>query len=91
MSNTIQLPESLTIHHIESHFNDLNKKFNDISDEIVIEASTLETIDTSGLQTLLVLVKTATDNGKTITWQDIPEILTTSAKKIGIDQALAFS
>lgn len=90
MSNTIQLPESLTIHHIESHFNDLNKKFNDMSDEIVIEASTLETIDTSGLQTLLVLVKTATDNGKTVTWQDIPEILSTSAKKIGIDQALAF-
>jgi len=37
-----------------------------------------------------VLVKTASDNGKTVTWQDVPEILTTSAKKIGIDQALAF-
>lgn len=91
MSETIQLPESLTIHHIESHFNDLNKKFNDMSDQIIIEASALETIDTSGLQALLVLVKTATDNGKTVTWQEIPEILTTSAKKIGIDQALAFS
>ena len=90
MRETIQLPESLTIHQIESHFNDLNKKLNDMSDEIVIEASALETIDTSGLQALLVLVKTASDNGKTVTWQDVPEILTTSAKKIGIDQALAF-
>ncbi|BCN93014.1 hypothetical protein THMIRHAM_07990 [Thiomicrorhabdus immobilis] len=90
MSETIQLPENLTIHHIEAHYNELNKLFNDAGDQISIEASAVETIDTSGLQALLVLVKTALENGKKISWQNTPEILTSSAKKIGIDQALSF-
>lgn len=92
MSNQIQLPENLTIHHIEDHFNELNKKLNeDLGDEIVLDASAVESIDTSGLQTLLVLVKSTTDNGKKVSWQNVPEILSSSAKKIGIEQELAFS
>lgn len=91
MSNLIQLPENLTIHHIEGHFNDLNQKFNDMGDEIVIEATALETIDTSGLQALAVLVKSAQNSGKKISWQDTPEVLTSSAKKIGLEQELAFT
>jgi len=91
MSDAIQLPENLTIHHIEDHFNDLNKKFNDLGDDIVLDATSVETVDTSGLQALLVLVKSATESGKKISWQNIPEILSTSSKKIGIDQELSFS
>lgn len=90
MSETIQLPENLTIHHIEAHYNELNKQFNDAGDQIAIEASALENIDTSGLQTLLVLVNTALENGKKISWKNPPEVLISSAKKIGIDQALSF-
>lgn len=90
MSNVIQLPESLTIHHIENHFNELNTKFNDIDDEITIEASAVENVDTSGLQTLLILVKTALDNGKTVTWQEVPETLKLSAEKLGLQQQLSF-
>ena len=84
MSNIIQLPENLTIHHIESHFNELNEKFNDIGDEIIFQASAVETIDTSGLQTLLVLIKTALDNGKKVVWQDVPDVVKSNAKKLGI-------
>ena len=84
MSNIIQLPENLTIHHIESHFNELNEKFNDIGDEIIFQASAVETIDTSGLQTLLVLIKTALDNGKKVVWQDVPDVLKLNAEKLGI-------
>jgi len=90
MSNAIQIPENLTIQFIDGHFNDLNTKFNDSSDEIVLSASALDNIDTSGLQALLVLVKTAKENGKSITWQEVPDVLTTAAKKIGIDQELSF-
>lgn len=90
MSNVIQLPESLTIHHIENHFNELNTKFNDIDDEITIEASAVENVDTSGLQTLLILIKTALDNGKTVTWQEVPETLKLSAEKLGLQQQLSF-
>ncbi|WP_321324253.1 STAS domain-containing protein [Thiomicrorhabdus sp.] len=90
MSNVIQLPESLTIHHIESHFNELNKKFNDFDDDITIEASAVENVDTSGLQTLMILVKNAIDNGKTVTWLEVPEILKLSAEKLGLKQQLSF-
>ncbi|GAB6069787.1 hypothetical protein JCM30760_08840 [Thiomicrorhabdus hydrogeniphila] len=89
MSNIIQLPESLTIHHIESHFNELNTKFNEIDDEIIMGASAVENVDTSGLQTLLVLVQTAVSNGKSITWQDVPDVLKTGAEKLGIKQELS--
>jgi ABC-type transporter Mla MlaB component len=90
MSNVIQIPENLTIQFIDGHFNDLNTKFNDMGDEIVIDASGLENIDTSGLQSLLVLIKTATENGKSISWKEVPELLRTSAQKIGIHQQLNF-
>ncbi|WP_040725631.1 STAS domain-containing protein [Thiomicrorhabdus sp. Kp2] len=89
MSNIIQLPENLTIHHIEGHFNELNKKFNDMGDEITFQASAVETIDTSGLQTLLVLVKAAVENGKKVVWQDVPETLKLNAEKLGIASELS--
>ena len=52
-------------------------------------ASAVENVDTSGLQTLLVLVQTAVSNGKTITWQDVPDVLKTGAEKLGIKQELS--
>jgi len=88
MSNTIQLPQNLTIHHIEQQFNELNEKLNEMGDQIVIDAKEVETVDSSGLQTLLIIAKTSIDNGKSLNWENVPEILSTSAQKIGIDQAL---
>ncbi|MGM0541980.1 MAG: STAS domain-containing protein [Pseudomonadota bacterium] len=84
MSNEIKLPENLTIHHIEAHFNELGKLFDHSGDEIFMDASSVETIDTAGLQTLLVLVTNATENGKTITWSNASEIIKTSAEKLGL-------
>lgn len=91
MSNEIKLPENLTIHHIEAHFNELNKQFNDAGDEIAMEASAVETIDTAGLQTLLALVKHAAGNGKKISWLNTPDILKNSAEKLGLSQELLLS
>ena len=91
MSNEIKLPENLTIHHIDAHFNELNTLFNDAGDEIILEASVIETIDTAGLQTLLVLVKNASENGKNVAWLNSPDILKDSAEKLGLTQELLLS
>lgn len=89
MSNVIQLPQNLTIHQIEEQFNDLNLKLDEMEDDVIFDAAAVETVDTSGLQTLLVLSKAAIDNGKKLEWQNVPDVLSSSAKKIGVDEALA--
>ncbi len=91
MSTEIKLPENLTIHHIEDHFNTLNQMFSDAESEIEIEASAVESIDSAGLQTLLVLIKNSTENDKTISWKNTPEIIQTSAEKLGLSQTLILS
>ena len=91
MSNEIKLPENLTIHHIEAHFNELSKLFNDCGDEISMDASNVETIDTAGLQTLLVLVTNAMENGKSITWSNTSDALKTGAEKLGLMEDLHLS
>ncbi|MCF6345163.1 MAG: STAS domain-containing protein [Thiomicrorhabdus sp.] len=91
MSTEIKLPENLTIHHIEDHFNTLNQMFSDAESEIEIEASAVESIDSAGLQTLLVLIKNSAENDKKISWKNTPEIIQTSAEKLGLSQTLILS
>ena len=91
MSTEIKLPENLTIHHIDSHFNELNKLFSDAESEIKIEASAVETIDSAGLQTLLVLIKNSLDNDKTIFWENTPDIVQSSSDKLGLSKELLLS
>ena len=91
MSTEIKLPENLTIHHIDNHFNELNQLFSDAENEIKIEASAVETIDSAGLQTLLILIKNSLDNDKTVTWENTPDIIQTSSDKLGLSQTLLLS
>ena len=91
MSTEIKLPENLTIHHIDNHFNELNQLFNSAENEIKIEASAVETIDSAGLQTLLILIKNSLNNNKTIAWENTPDIIQTSSEKLGLSQALLLS
>lgn len=88
MSDTIELPQNLTIHHIEEQFNQISELMNEVGDQVVLDASKVETIDTSGLQTLLVAVKTLEEKEAEFSWESPTEILTTSAQKIGIHDAL---
>ncbi len=90
MSDAIQLPQNMTIHHIDEHFNGLNEKINEIDSQVTLDAGPVETIDTSGLQTLLMLVKSITENNKELTWENVPEVLTTSAQKVGLEEDLQF-
>lgn len=91
MSTEIKLPENLTIHHIDVHFNTLNQMFSDAEDEIEIEASAVEAIDSAGLQTLLILIKNSTQNDKTISWKNTPEVIQVGAEKLGLSQTLLLS
>lgn len=88
MSDTITLPESLTIHTIDSTYAELNQAFLNTGDSIVLNAQAIETIDTSGLQALLMLIESAKKNQKNIEWQNANELLKTSAEKLGLAQAL---
>lgn len=88
MSTEIKLPENLTIHHIDNHFNELNKLFDEAENEIKIEASAVETIDSAGLQTLLILIKNGLENDKIISWSSVSDTVQSSSDKLGLSQAL---
>ncbi len=91
MANTISLPESLTIHTIDSNYNDLHTAVSDAENEIVLDAQAVENIDTSGLQSLLVIMQTAEKEQKSISWKNTNDVLTDAAKKTGLLEALKLS
>lgn len=93
MSNNtvIELPDRLTIHHIENQFIDLKLAFQSAGDNIAIDASKIDNIDTSGLQSLLALIKDAQQHSKTVTWQNIPDTLKECASQIGLTDSLKLS
>ncbi|BBP43300.1 STAS domain-containing protein [Thiosulfativibrio zosterae] len=88
---TIDLPESLTIHHIESQFGDLKIAFQSDVSTIKINGANLDTIDTSGLQAILVLIKDAMADDKIVLWEGVSETLKVSAEKIGLIEKLQIS
>jgi len=88
MANTISLPESLTIHTIDTSYNEINTSVPDSGDDIILDAEAVENIDTSGLQSLLMIIQTAKSNQKNISWQNTNETLKEAAKKIGLSEAL---
>lgn len=90
-TQTIDLPESLTIHRIEEIFGDLKIAFGSDAAEYKINAEGVDTIDTSGLQVLLRLILTATQNGKSISWLAPSDTLVESAKQVGLDKQLLLS
>lgn len=90
-ATTIELPESMTIHHIESQFGDLKLSFQSASDSLKIDASKIESIDSSGLQILLALVKFAQSEGKNLSWENPTDTLKSSADKIGLTEKLLLS
>jgi len=88
MANTINLPESLTIHTIEASYNEMSTSVSDAGDDIILDAEAVENIDTSGLQSLLMIIKTAQSNQKNISWQNTNDTLKTAANKTGLSEAL---
>lgn len=88
MADIINLPETMTIHTIEQIYSELSESFKSAGDDILINGEKLESLDTSGLQALIVLINDATENEKQVEWQQTNEVLTTSAQKLGLSEAL---
>lgn len=88
MSQSICLPESLTIHQISEHFEQIKQSVADASNSLTIDAGALDNIDTSGVQMLLVLVKNLVERGIEINWQNQTGALLDSANKLGLSQEL---
>lgn len=88
MSIEINLPESLTIHQIDENYSQLLEQL-DVSDQsIVINGASVESIDTSGLQALIMLMKHALGNSNQISWANTSEVLVQSAEKLGLSSEL---
>ncbi|WP_178861133.1 STAS domain-containing protein [Thiomicrorhabdus cannonii] len=88
MADIITLPETLTIHTIGQTFSELQERFESAGDAILIDGTSVETLDTSGLQALIVLINAAQENDKQVSWQQTNELIASSAKKLGLNDAL---
>lgn len=88
METTIALPENLTIHQIDAQFGGLKLAFESDADVYKIDGSEVESVDTAGLQSLLVLMREAEKRNKTIEWSNSTETLQNAAAKIGLIEQL---
>lgn len=86
--NIIELPENLTIHHIEEQFGNLKLAFQAEPETYKIIASAVESVDTSGLQALLSLIKSSVHDGKKIAWESPSDPLKQGAEKLGLTEKL---
>lgn len=87
--STIALPQNFTIHQIEQISTDLKLAFEAEVETLILDATNVESVDTSGLQLVLVLIKQALSDHKNIQWTDSPsETFLTSAKRIGLNEKL---
>lgn len=86
--NIIELPKNLTIHHIEEQFGNLKIAFQGEADTFKIVGTNVESIDTSGLQALLTLIKSAQTNDKKIFWESPTDAIKQGAMKLGLTDKL---
>ncbi|MDG4813107.1 STAS domain-containing protein [Hydrogenovibrio sp. 3SP14C1] len=89
--NTIELPENLTIHHIEEEFSNLKIAFQSDAETYKLVAGNVEAIDTSGLQALLALIKSAMANQKRIEWDSPTDVLKMGAEKLGLTEKIGLT
>ncbi|MBN2646988.1 MAG: STAS domain-containing protein [Thiotrichales bacterium] len=88
MSSKIILPDSLLIQQIESQFENLKTEFNAAGEAVLLDADAVETIDSAGLQALIVLIRHAQQQGKQVLWQSPSDALCQAANKLGLGSAL---
>jgi anti-anti-sigma regulatory factor len=91
MSQVIQLPENLTIHYANEHLASLKTQVGEASTEVVFDGSSVETIDTSGIQLLLVMVSSLSEKGVKVGWQNVTESMASSMANLGLSQKLHFN
>jgi anti-anti-sigma regulatory factor len=85
---TLTLPENLTIHQIEAHFGGFKLALDSEADVFKLDAGEVESVDTAGLQSLLVLIKQLQGAGKQVEWLNTGDVVTQAAERIGLTQKL---
>lgn len=88
MGTQITLPDSLTIHQIDEHFTQLLEQLNIADESIELNGAAVESIDTSGLQAVLALIRHAQSKDNQISWQSSSDVLKQSAAKLGLSEAM---
>lgn len=88
MSNQVNLPENLTIHHINDQFSEIKGIIQSETDQIVFDAGAIEAIDTSGVQMLLALIEDLNSRQVDFSWQNPNDLLRESAKNLGLSEQL---
>lgn len=84
MSSQVILPENLSIHHITENFSDLKQIVESENDDVIFDATAVESIDTSGLQMLLAFVEDLKARDVTFSWLNPTTQLKEAAANIGL-------
>lgn len=85
---TLDLPANLTIASAEAFYEELEPlllKDNDI----VVNGKDVERVDTAGLQLILAFKNALSKRNLGFAWQQCSEVLTDSARQIGLEKLLA--
>lgn len=88
MSQSITLPENMTIHYAAEHMNFLNEELLSAEGEIVFDVSAVETIDSAGMQLLLVVIQSLNEKGLTVQWSNLNDLFVDSVRNIGLADSL---
>ena len=82
----IKLPESLKVNDLEAFKNSIN--IDACKDILEINPEKINSIDTTGMQCLLALVKKITDLGFEVKWTENNSLIYEISKNMGIEELL---
>ena len=88
----LQLPENLTIAHVNNLHEQMESLINQQDhDAISVQADAVSRIDTAGVQLLFAFSKSAKEHSISLTWKSPSETLVGAAKTLGLDTSIGFN
>ena len=89
-SVTVELPDNLTIANVEALHEQLDT-YALASQDVVLNASSVERVDTAGLQTLYAFHQALKAHGANMSWADASSVLVEAAQCLGMKEHLALT
>lgn len=90
MSATITFPDNLTIGQITQIYEDLKPVIEGENEQLMINASAVDSIDTAGLQLLLRIKQVCVDKNISFSWDGVSDTVKQNSEKLGMNSALDF-
>lgn len=88
----LQLPENLTIAHVNNLHEQMESLINQSDhDAISVQAEAVTRADTAGIQLLFAFSKAAKEHSITLSWKKPSDVLVGAAKTLGLDSTLGFN